>query len=60
MKLTVGSDGRVKEVEMLQTLPGITPKIVQAVQQWRFRPAERNGNPVEGTFTTDIFFKADE
>ena len=60
LRLTVGADGRVKEVDLLETLPGITPKVIQAVQQWRFRPAERNGNAVEGTFTTDIFFKADD
>lgn len=58
MRLTIGADGRVKEVQVLESLPGVTDKVIAAVQQWKFKPATRNGMPVEGIFPVDISFKS--
>ena len=57
LELTVGPDGRVHEVNVLQGIPGQTPKIISTVQTWRFRPATENGNPVSAPFTVDLSFR---
>jgi hypothetical protein len=57
LELTVGADGRVHEVNVLQGIPGQTPKIISTVQTWRFRPATENGNPVSAPFTVDLSFR---
>jgi len=56
LQLTIGPDGRVSDVNVLQPLPGRTPQLVHAVQAWRFRPATLNGTPVSSTFTTALTF----
>ena len=57
LELTVGADGRVREVNVLQGIPGQTSKIISTVQTWRFRPATENGNPVSAPFTVDLSFR---
>jgi periplasmic protein TonB len=57
LSLTVGADGRVEEVEVLESVPGLTAKVISAVQRWKFKPATRNGEPVRGQFPVDITFK---
>lgn len=58
LRLTISTDGRVSEVDVLESLPGVTDKVIAAVQQWKFKPATRNGVPIEGTFPVDISFKS--
>lgn len=57
LQLTIGADGHVKEVNVLQGIPGQTSKIIGAVQTWRFRPATENGTPVSAPFTVDLSFR---
>lgn len=57
LELTVGADGHVHEVNVLQGVPGQTPKIISTVQTWRFRPATENGTPVSAPFTVDLSFR---
>ena len=57
LELTVGADGRVREVNVLQGVPGQTQKIVGAVQTWRFKPATENGTPVSAPFSVDLSFR---
>jgi hypothetical protein len=54
--LLIGTDGRVKEVNVRESIPGQTPKLIAAIQSWRFKPATRGGEPVEAPFTVDISF----
>jgi TonB family protein len=56
LRLTVSPSGRVSEVNVLDSAPGITAKVIQSVQRWKFKPATVNGEPVEGTFTVDVSF----
>lgn len=56
--LRIGADGRVKEVRIIESLPELTARTIAAIQQWRFRPATRNGEPVEGNFQVDISYNA--
>lgn len=58
--LTVGADGRVKDIDIARALPGDTARLIGAVQEWRFRPATENGVPVASRFSVDITFHANE
>jgi hypothetical protein len=59
-RLRIGADGRVKEVDVLQALPGATPRLIAAIQRWKFKPATENGRPVEGVHLVDISFKGQD
>ena len=54
LTLTVGADGRVHDVEIVQPLAGEMGRLIGAVQSWRFRPAMDSGVPVSSRFTVDI------
>ena len=60
LELTVGPDGRVKQVNIKSGVPGQTPQLIAAVQRWRFKPATENGEPVTGKFSVDISFNAND
>jgi len=60
LNLTIGPDGRVHEVDVIESIPGEMPKLISAVQNWRFRPATENGLPVAAHFSVDISFRANE
>ena len=55
--LSIGPDGRVRAVNVIQPLPGATPQLLEAVQSWRFKPATENGTPVPSTFMTALSFR---
>lgn len=57
LELVIGTDGRVKEVSVREGVPGETARLIHAVQNWRFRPATENGQPVEGRYSVDISFQ---
>ena len=52
--LTVGSEGRVQSINVAQSIPGEMPRLIAAVQNWRFRPATEKGQPVTSRFAVDI------
>jgi TonB family protein len=58
LQLTVGSDGRVRDIDVIQAVAGETPRLINAVQNWRFRPATVAGQPVTSRFTVNITFHA--
>jgi hypothetical protein len=60
LQLTVGADGYVKEVTVVQGIPGETGKLIAALQKWKFKPAMENGSPVEAPFTVDVSFNPHE
>jgi len=60
LMLTIGADGRVKDIAIANSIPGQTPKLIAAVQSWRFKPATQNGVPVEAPFSVDISFHGNE
>jgi periplasmic protein TonB len=55
--LTVGTDGRVRDIDIQRAAPNVIGPLVGAVQQWRFRPATQNGEPVTSRFTVAVTFK---
>ena len=57
LTLLVGTDGRVKHINVEQALGGgNTAKLIGSVQRWRFRPATENGHPVSAPYSVNIEF----
>ena len=55
--LLVGTDGRVHDVDIQRDVPGVMGPLIGTVQQWRFRPAMQNGEPVSSRFTVAVTFR---
>lgn len=62
LKVLVGTDGRVKAVQILSaTDPAFAEATErQARKAWRFKPATRDGVPQEEWFTTNVVFRLDQ
>jgi TonB family protein len=57
--LTIPPDGIPKDVRIAKGFrPDFDESAIDAVRQWRFKPATKDGNPVEVTVTVDVAFKA--
>lgn len=58
MYLTVGPDGRVHDIDVIESIPGEMPRLISSVQNWRFKPAMQGGQPITSTFSVDIKVRA--
>ncbi|MGH9804001.1 MAG: energy transducer TonB [Candidatus Acidiferrales bacterium] len=47
LDVVVGKDGRVQSVRVVSGHPLLVQAAVEAVRQWRYEPAQLNGEPVE-------------
>ena len=55
--LTVGADGTPKNVHILKSLsPETDAAALEAVRQYRFKPATRNGQPVTAKIAVQLGF----
>jgi TonB family protein len=55
--LVVSSKGRPKEVRVVKGLdPDIDQSTVEAVEQWRFTAAQKDGKPVAVRISLDIAY----
>ncbi len=43
----IGKDGTIQNLTVVSGSPMLAPAALQAVQQWRYRPTQLNGEPVE-------------
>lgn len=58
LEVVVMTDGRVGSVRVVRGLgAGLEQKAIEAVRQWRFRPAERHGVPVDVLAQVSVAFK---
>ena len=60
LQAIVRADGSVGDVQVLRTNRpnmGFEDSAVEAVKQWRYKPATQNGRPVEVYFTVFVEFK---
>jgi len=56
--LTIPPDGVPKDVKLAKGLrPDFDKSAIESMQQWRFRPATRDGKPIEVTITIEVVFK---
>lgn len=60
LKLLIGLDGRVKDVEVERSEPaGVFDAVtVEAARQWVFSPQLEDGKPVEGWVRVPVDFEA--
>lgn len=57
--LTVSSKGEPKNVHVVKSLDKtVDQSAVEAVQQWEFEPAQRDGKPVAVRITVEIRFRS--
>jgi TonB family protein len=57
MRVLVGADGEVKQVEVIRGLPdGLNEEAVKSMRQMRFKPATKNGQPIEFWVTMEASF----
>ena len=54
---TVGTDGRILNLQVLSGHPLLVPAALAAVKQWVFKPTLVNGNAVEVNTPVSINFK---
>lgn len=62
VRLTVGTDGHVADVQVLTASPAgvFEQAAVNAVRKWRFDPIVKNGRAIEATVATTISFRPDD
>lgn len=54
-KMTLGEDGKVRDIVILEGLPfGVSEAFTKAMQYYSFQPARRNGQPVPSTMYVDF------
>jgi TonB family protein len=57
MRVLVGADGTVKDVRIVRGLPdGLNEEAIKSMYKARFKPATRNGQPIEFWITTEATF----
>ncbi len=58
LKILIGADGKVQEVEVLKSAsPELDEAAINAVKQFVFTPAEKNGKPVRVWFAVPFTFR---
>ncbi len=58
LKVIIGTDGKAHEINVVDTPDaGLGLKAVEAVQQWEFQPASKEGQPVDVFAQIEVNFK---
>jgi TonB family protein len=56
LHLTIAKDGSVRDIKLVDGDSRLTKSAEKAVKQWRYKPALRNGEPVEVQTTVAVAF----
>lgn len=56
LDVTVGADGRVKDVSVRKSIPELDAAAIAALRQWEFRPGRVDGKPADAVVTITIAF----
>src|SRR5580704_8574438 len=54
LRVAIGKEGSVKDVEVVRELASVTEQSIQAVKTWKFDPATLNGKPVVSRLTVSV------
>jgi TonB family protein len=58
LKLVVDKEGMPEDIQVVQSLGmGLDEKAIEAVRQWRFRPGQKDGKPVNEIVRVQVNFK---
>lgn len=52
----VGKEGRVRDIRVIKSIPGLDSAAVEAVRRWTFEPALSNGRPVAFWVQAEVRF----
>jgi len=56
--VVVGPDGRVHDIRVSRTLGlGLDEKAMEAVRNWKFEPARKDGQPVAVQINVEVNFR---
>jgi TonB family protein len=56
--MIVGADGKPREIRVQRGIGmGLDKKAIEAVEQWRFTPATKDGRPVSVQISVEVSFK---
>ena len=56
--LIVGPDGKPRDIRVSRPLGmGLDQKAIEAVQRWRFEPAQKDGHPVAVQINVEVNFR---
>ena len=58
LKAKIGLDGRLSDIHVTDAPAELVPAALEAVKQWVYRPAMRNGEPIETNTEITLSFKA--
>jgi TonB family protein len=56
LNIVINKSGEVRDVQLYSGHPMLAPAAIEAVKQWRYRPYEQNGQPVEIKTTVQVNF----
>jgi TonB family protein len=58
LKLIVDKEGMARNIQVVQSLGmGLDEKAIEAVRQWKFRPGQKDGQPVNEIVTVEVNFR---
>ena len=56
LEAVIGTDGHIRDVKVLQSIPLLDQAAIDAVKQWVYSPALMNGQPVAVAITVTVNF----
>jgi TonB family protein len=59
LEAEVGTDGKVKDLKVLEGDPMLAEASIHAIRKWRFYPAQKDGKPVEDRARIRVDFRLD-
>jgi periplasmic protein TonB len=60
VEITIGEDGKVRDVKVLRSIPLLDQAAIECVRQWEFTPTLLNGAPVPVIMTATVNFVVDQ
>ncbi len=54
---TITTDGVLADYRVIHSIPALDDQAIEAIQQWRFKPAIKDGKPVPMIATLEVTFK---
>jgi TonB family protein len=58
LSLVVDQDGATRNIKVIRSLdPGLDQMAIEAVRQWKFRPGQKDGNPVAVMAQIEVSFR---